>query len=131
ARKQNAKARYFLISRRLLTAHGMITLPRLRGRVGRGPAASPLAHPAKACPLCHRFARLPPRKRGRNFVLSDRPVADYGSAGTAFLGIGAISQEKPAISQGMRPPGARFTTYSSAPNTVLGPVSTVGGRLAQ
>src|SRR5580692_1939620 len=41
-------------------------LPRLRGRVGRGPAAVTLAR-AATDPLWHRFARLLPRKRGRNF----------------------------------------------------------------
>src|SRR5580704_9350866 len=45
ASKQDAKAKWVFISRRLLKRHQI--LPRLRGRVGRGPAASRLAQVAK------------------------------------------------------------------------------------
>src|ERR1700719_2887541 len=70
-------------------------LPRLRGRVGRGSAASKLAQVAKTYPL---WLRLPlPRKRGR---FSRRaPGRDYGSAGTAFLGIRAVFAGKTGFLQ--------------------------------
>src|SRR5580704_1583964 len=45
---------------------------------------------------------------------------DYGSAGTAFLGICIVFGGKTGFWLGIGPPGARFTTYSSSLINVLG-----------
>src|SRR5580692_10244277 len=95
--------------------------PPLAGEGREGARGITACAGADACPLWLRFARLSPRKRGRNFW-SVAPGHDYGSADGAFLGIRAVFAGKTGFSFGTGPPGARFTTYSWSPITVLGPV---------